>query len=247
MTIRAPSIKQLLLCTAVASTLFIAGCANTGSNLLSGSDSSSQTADPRLTQGNDAEFFNKSGLQACAAGATVGVMSCMLSGTSNRAQCAIIAGVSACGVAMGANYYLDQRRNEYASSAERLEVMSQDIQADTQKVIARTETARQVMSEDRQRIERIEQEIAEQRVNQASAQQELAAIDSNIDILRRDLSNMQKSVTEYEEVAKLERQETSPAEVQQVEEEIEVMNQQVLALQQEVDDLYNMRSAITLG
>lgn len=246
MTIRAPSFKQLLLCTAVASTLFVTGCASTGSNLLSGS-SSSQNADPRLTQGNDADFFNKSGLQACAAGATVGVMSCMLSGTSNRAQCAIIAGVSACGVAMGANYYLDQRRNEYASSAERLEVMSQDIQADTQKVIARTETARQVMSEDRKRIERIEQEIAEQRVDQASAEQELAAIDSNIDILRRDLSNMQKSVTEYEEVAKLERQETSPAEVQQVEQEIEEMKQQVVALQQEVDDLYNMRSAITLG
>lgn len=246
MTIRTPSFKQLLLCTAVASTLFVAGCASTGSNLLNGSNSS-QTADPRLTQGNDAEFFNKSGLQACAAGAAVGVMSCMLSGTSNRTQCAIIAGVSACGVAMGANYYLDQRRSEYASSAERLEVMSQDIQADTQKVIARTETARQVMAEDRQRIERIEQEIAEQRVNQASAQQELAGIDSNIDILRRDLSNMQKSVTEYEEVAQLERQETSPAEVQQVEQEIEVMNERVLALQQEVDELYNMRSAITLG
>ena len=247
MTIGAPSFKQLLLCTAVASTLFIAGCASTGSNLLNGFSSSNQTADPRLTQGDDAKFFNKSGLQACAAGAAVGVMSCMLSGTSNRAQCAIIAGVSAYGVAMGANYYLDQRRNEYASSAERLEVMSQDIQKDTQKVIARTDTARQVIAEDRQRIERIEQEIAEQRVNQASAQSELAGIDSNIDILRRDLSNMQKSVTEYEEVAQLERQEASPAEVQQVEQDIEVMNQQVLALQQEVDDLYSMRSAITLG
>lgn len=247
MTIRALSLKQLILSTTVVSILFISGCANTGSSLFNENNSGSQTADPRLTQGNDAEFFSKSGLQACAAGAAIGVMSCMLSGTSNHAQCAVIAGVSACGVAMGANYYLDQRRSEYASSAERLEAMSQDIKEDTQKVIARTQTARRVMAEDRQRIERIEQEIAEQRANQASVQRELAGIDSNIGILRRDLSNMQKSITEYKEVAQLERQEASPAEVQKVEQEIEVMNQQVIALQQEVDDLYSMRSAITIG
>ncbi|MBT2786399.1 MULTISPECIES: hypothetical protein [unclassified Halomonas] len=247
MKIHIPFFKQLLLSTAIASTLFLAGCASTGSSVLSGNNSGRQAADPRLTQGDDAEFFSKSGLQSCAAGAAVGVMGCMLSGTSNHAQCAIIAGISACGVAMGANYYLDQRRSEYASSAERLAVMSQDIQEDTQKVIARTETARLVMAEDRQRIERIEQEIAEQRVNQVSVQRELAGIDSNIGILRRDLSNMQKSVSEYQSVAQLERQEASPAEVQKVEQEIEVMNQQVLALQQEVDDLYSMRSAITLG
>ncbi|HCR96544.1 MULTISPECIES: hypothetical protein [Halomonas] len=237
--------KKLLVGSAIASTLALSGCASTGSSLFNSSDN--QSADPRLTQGNDAQFFNKSGFQACAAGAAVGVIGCMLSGSSNQAQCAIIAGISACGVAMGANYYLDQRRNEYASSAERLQMMSKDIQQDTQKVIARTETARQVMAEDRQRIERLEQEMAEQRINQEMAQNDLAGIDSNIEILRRDIRNMQKTVTEYEEVAQLERQEASSSEIQQVEQDIAVMNQQVLALQQEVDDLYSMRSAITLG
>lgn len=241
------SLKKLLVGSAVAGALLLTGCANTGSSMLGNSNGSARAADPRLTQGNDAQFFSKSGFQACAAGAAVGVTACMLSGTSNRAQCAIIAGLGACGVAMGANFYLDQRRNEYASTTERLEVMSQDIQADTQKVIARTETARQVMADDRARIERLETEIAEQRVNQEAAQRELAAIDGNLSILRRDLSNMQRTVSEYEEVAQLERQDASPEEISKIDSEIGAMNQQVLALQQEVDDLYSMRSAITLG
>lgn len=235
--------RKLLLGSAIAGAVFLTGCAATGSSMLG----NNQSADPRLTQGNDAQFFSKSGFQACAAGAAVGIAGCMLSGTGDRTQCAIVAGLGACGVAMGANFYLDQRRSEYASTTERLEVMSQDIQEDTQRVIARTETARQVMAEDRARIERLEQEMAEQRLDQASAEQELAAIDSNIRILRRDITNMQSTVKEYEEVAQLERQEASPAEISKVDREIGAMNQQVLALQQEVDDLYNMRSAITLG
>lgn len=206
-----------------------------------------QSADPRLTQGNDAQFFSKSGYQACAAGAAVGIAGCILSGTSDRTTCMVAAGITACGVAMGANYYLDQRRSEYASTTERLDVMSQEIQKDTQKVAARTETARQVMADDRARIERLELEMAEQRVDQAAAERELAGIDSNIGILRRDLGNMQSKVTEYEKVAELERQEASPQEFDKIEQEINVMNKQVLALQQEVDNLYSMRSAITLG
>lgn len=237
------SFKKLLLGSAVASALLLTGCASTGSSLLG----TNQAADPRLTQGNDAQFFSKSGFQACAAGAAIGIAGCMLSGTSDRATCAIMAGVGACGVAMGANYYLDQRRSEYASTTERLDMMSQEIQEDTQRVIARTETARRVMADDRARIERLEQEIAEQRVDQAAAERELTAIDSNISILRRDLGNMQRTVSEYEEVAELEREAANPVEIAKVEQEIEVMNQQVLALQQEVDDLYTLRSAITLG
>ncbi|PAU77569.1 hypothetical protein [Halomonas salipaludis] len=237
------SFKKLLLGSAVAGAMMLTGCASTGSGMLG----ANQSADPRLTQGNDAQFFSKSGYQACAAGAAVGLAGCMLSGTSNHATCMIAAGITACGVAMGANYYLDQRRSEYASTTQRLEMMSQDIQQDTQKVVARTETARQVMAEDRARIERLEQEMAEQRTDMGTAERELAAIDSNINILRRDIGNMQRTVKEYRDVAQLEQQEASPQQINKIEQEINVLNQQVVALQQEVDDLYNMRSAITLS
>ena len=159
----------------------------------------------------------------------------------------IVAGLGACGVAMGANFYLDQRRSEYANTSERLDAMSADIQEDTRNVIARTETAQAVMQEDKSRLQRIQQEMETQQLDQEAAKDDLAAIDSNIEILRRDLVNMNKKSDEYQAVAAAEQGEASPEEMARIEQDIDVMNQQVLALQQEVDDLYNMRSAITLG
>lgn len=63
------------------------------------------TADPRLSAGNDAKFFSTSGYQACAVAAGAGVLACALSNSGNKAACAVVAGLAACGVAMGANYY----------------------------------------------------------------------------------------------------------------------------------------------
>lgn len=240
----ASKVKQgRLLPILLSVTLVLGGCASTGSSMLGGSSD----ADPRLTSGEEAEFFSRSGYQACAASAAIGAMACMLSNSSNKAVCAVAAGVAACGVAMGANYYLDQRRGEYANTGERLDAMNQDIQQDTQRVIARTETARSVIAEDKALIVGIEQDIAQKTLNRERAERDLAAIDSNIEILKRDLANMNTKVVEYEEVAELERQEATPEEMVEVEHNIQKMRDQVLALQQEVDTMYSMRSAITLG
>lgn len=238
--------KTLMMSVAAGSMLVISGCATTGSLLLSGNDSGS-AADPRLTQGSEAKFFSRSGYQACAAGAATGMIGCALTNPSNKTQCMIVAGLGACGVAMGANFYLDQRRSEYANTSERLDAMSADIQEDTRNIIARTETAREVMEEDKSRIQRIQHEMEAQQLDQEAAKRELAGIDSNIEILRRELTNMRKKAQGYQEVAAAEQAEASSDEIARIEQNIEEMNQQVFALQQEVDDLYNMRSAITLG
>ena len=58
---------KLQIAFVVASSLLMTGCANTGSSMLG--EGEGDGTDPRLTQGNDAEFFSKSGYQACAVGA----------------------------------------------------------------------------------------------------------------------------------------------------------------------------------
>lgn len=227
----------------LAGSILLSGCASTGSTLTS----NSAPADPRLTQGNDAAFFSKSGFTACAGAAGVGVLACALSNSSDKATCAIIAGISACGVAMGANYYYDQRRSEYANTDERLQMMSADIQADTEKVVARTETMQRVIRDDEQSLAALQKLIKSNQVDRAKAEQELADVDKNLAHMRKELANMSNKVTEYEKTAKLEREAGAGAEVTRIEKEISQMNLKVAALQQEVDGLYNQRSAITLG
>jgi uncharacterized protein HemX len=235
---------KLQIAFVVAGSLLLTGCANTGSSMLGDSDGT----DPRLTQGQDAEFFSKSGYQACAMGAGVGILACALSNSNNKAVCAVAAGITACGVAMGANYYLDQRRSEYADTSTRLAKMNSDVEQDTQNVIARTATAQQVINDDQAKIARIKKDIANKKVDKSQAQEQIAEIDSNIARLRKDLGNMRIKVTEYTKVADAERaQGAAGAEIKQVDRNIMKMNQKVAALQKEVDGLYSQRSAITLG
>ncbi|KIY39624.1 hypothetical protein TZ03_16280 [Pseudomonas sp. 10-1B] len=228
----------------MAACLVFTGCASTGSSLTGGGGS----ADPRLTTGNDAKFFSNSGFQACALAAGGGILACMLSNSGNKAACSIIAGVAACGVAMGANYYLDQRRAKYADTTERLNAMTTEVQGETAKVAERTNTLQRVINDDKEQIASIQNSIKAKTIDKAKAQQDIANIDQNISLMRKDLNNMKTRVTEYQQVAKLERDGgASPAEVQKVEAEIAKMNTKVASLQQEVDGLYNQRSAITLG
>jgi hypothetical protein len=227
----------------IIASLLVGGCANTGSSMLPGSSG----ADPRLTQGNDAQFFSKSGYQACAMGAGVGILSCALSNSSNKAVCAVVAGLASCGVAMGANYYLDNRRSQYADTTQRLQVMSDDVKADTAKVVARTATAQQVISDDQARIAQLKKDIASKKVDAAKAKTEVAEVDENIALLRKDLGNMRNKITEYTKVADLERTQNKGANLKDVDQNILKMNEKVASLQKEVDGLYNQRSAITLG
>lgn len=145
---------RTLLGSLMLGVALLSGCASTGSSLLSGAQ-----ADDRLTSGQDAKFFSRSGFQACAGAAAVGVLACMLSNSSNKAACAIIAGVAACGVAMGTNYYLDQRRTEYANTTERLAAMQRDVEADTANILERTRTAQQVIADDKRQIADIEKHM----------------------------------------------------------------------------------------
>lgn len=115
-------------------------------------------------------------------------------------------------------------------------------------MVERSNTLQRVIADDKQQIADIQKSIKAKTVDKAKAQQEIANVDTNIGLMRKDLGNMKSRVTEFEKVAKLERDGgASPAEVQKVEAEIAKMNNKVVALQQEVDGLYNQRSAITLG
>lgn len=236
-----PSYTRLLISFVVAGSILLTGCASTGSNL------TGNNPDPRLTQGPTAEFFSKSGYQACAVAAGAGVLACALSNSSNKTVCAVVAGVAACGVAMGANYYLDQRRSQYSNTTERLQVMTKDVQADTDKVVARTAIAQQVINDDQQNIAQIKRDMASKTLDKAKAQKDIASIDENIGLLRKDLSNMRNKVTQYTKVADAERAQSNTPELRQVDINILKMSEKIASLQKEVDGLYNQRSAITLG
>lgn len=235
-------------CAVLAVSLVLGGCAQSTGGQGAGSlfGTSQAKTDPRLTQGQDAKFFSSSGLTACAAAAGVGMLACAVA-ADNKVGCMVIAGIGACGVALGANYYYDYRRSQYASTTQRLQKMNDEVKADTEKVALRSATLQQVINDDKQRIAALLTSIRSKTVNQAAARQQVAEIDANLQQMRADVGNMRNKVTQYEKTAQLERQNGAGKDVAAVEAEIAKMNTKVANLQREVDGLYSQRSAITLG
>lgn len=202
-------------------------------------------ADPRLANSSQARFFSKSGLQACAGGALAGILACELSNTRDKGRCRLAAGVAGCGVGIGANYYLDHQRAQYARAEDRLDATIADVRQDNQQLQALSDTARSVIEDDKRKIARIRQDIAANTLQREQAQKQLTEIDANTAYLNKTLADVRAKQQQWQEVADAERR--SGAKVDGLDAEINRMQKQVASLELEIDQLYQQRSAIQLG
>lgn len=228
----------------MAVTLALSGCASTGSSMLGGNGGQ---LDPRLTQGSDAEFFSRSGFQACAGAAALGVAACMLGASSEkRAACAILAGVAACGAAMGANYYLDARRSQYKNTNEMLNAMTQDVEQDTQKLQQRSKTLQEVIDSDKQKLAQLNSDIAQGRLDQATAKQTLADIDTNIAHIKKEQETIDGKIASYREAAASTGNEKQ-ADVKKLNGQIESLQAEAAKLRNAMDGLTAQRDSLTWG
>ncbi len=222
--------------------LGLTGCQTTGQGLYGQGG-----VDRRLTSSPSAEFFSKSGLQACAGGATVGVLACFLAEPKERPVCMATAALVGCGVGLGANYYLDKRRAQYANEEQRLDVAIADVQKDNRELQDLTRTAQTVLDDDRRSLLKIQGDIASNRLQQAQARQRLAQIDQNAAFLRQKLANARYKQQEWQKVAAAESGTAGAARLDTLNAEIRRMQQQISSLESEIDQLYRQRSAIRLG
>jgi hypothetical protein len=201
--------------------------------------------DPRLSNSTSAQFFSKSGWQACAGGALAGVLACQLGNPSQKSQCMIAAGLVGCGVGMGANYYLDNKRSQYANSEDRLDATIADVRKDNQQLQMLSDTARSVIADDKRKIAQIKSDIASNQLQRVQAQRQIAEIDANAAYLKKSLADVRNKQQEWVKVASAER--NNGARTDTLDAEIGKMQKQVAQLESEIDQLYQQRSSIQLG
>ncbi|QAV22980.1 hypothetical protein [Proteus hauseri] len=225
--------KQLMAVLGLSTVLVLSGC------------QSNNGADPRITNNSDMEFFSKSGITACAGGAAIGALGCLVSNSSNKGACMLIAAVAGCGVGIGANAYLDNKRKDYSSKEEMLNSMIADIKKENQHLQSASNAARAVIDDDKKALAKIEQDMKQQRLNKAAAEKQLKGIDANIAALRSRLSDMTKREAEWRDIAAKSRDDG--IKTAQLDKQITGMKQQVASLQEELDSLYSQRTAIRLS
>lgn len=230
--------KRVITGFMLSTAIFLTGCAGGGGDYFG----SSSSVDPRLENNPDIEFFSRSGLTACAAGAGMGIAGCLLSNSSKKAECALIAAVAGCGVGMGANAYLDYNRKKFGSEEAALNSAISDMQEENSRLERINQVNKEVISENKATLERLSKEIASNSVNAEVAATQLASVDANINFLRDTLTKAKERQANWQKVRN-----SSTVDSTQLDKEIAQMNEKVAALETELDSLFTQRSAIKLS
>lgn len=236
-------------CLMISATLFLGGCANTGSAMLGGAQ-----PDTRLTSGEQAKFFSASGAQACGMGALtgagLGALTGALTGNSKDALVgAAIGGAAGCALGMTANYYLDSLQKDYATTADRLKVMDTDISKDTTAVEQTTLTMKKVISDNQATLTKISQEKDKAGFDTASAGKQLSQIDANIKLMKDKIKVMKEKDAAYQVALKGQKPESAAEKTKlaALNSEYAKLNGQITALETEANELFTQRQAISLG
>jgi hypothetical protein len=217
---------------ALITSVFLAGCQNMG-----GGD-----VDPRLTSGEDAKFFSKSGLQACAAGALAGALACAVSNSGNKAACIAIAAVAGCGVGAGANYLLDSRRAKYANNEQRIDSFIEDVQSDNKKLQTRIQNINVVLRENQQTLQQLQRQVATRQIDQRKAKQELDRIKANKAYLEKELADINARVDGYQEI--IEKERANGVDTRKLQAELVQLNRTRDSMKRELDTAYALSSSI---
>jgi archaellum component FlaC len=208
--------------------------------------------DPRLTTTEQSQFFSASGAQGCGvgavSGAALGALVGALAGDSKKALGAAIGGAAGCAAGMTANYYLDGLKKDYASTADRLQAMDNDISKDTAAVEKSTLAMKQVISENQATLTKISIQKDKAGFDKAGAKTQLAQIDANISKMKETMKGMKDKESAYK-VALQGQTTTTSAEkskLANLNKEYANLNSKIAALEQETNELYEQRQAISL-
>jgi len=109
---------------------------------------------------------------------------------------------------------------------------------------------REVIRDDKKRMTELQKSIKAKQTDTEAARKDLAGIDKNIELMRKELNAMKDKSDNYAKVLQDEKAGDAKGkkkELGQVEGEIKKLNLQVASLQKEIDGAYAQRSAITLG
>lgn len=245
----ANKLERSATCIIVSLTLLLSGCANTGSSLLSNTK-----PDPRLTTTEQSKFFTSSAAQGCGvgalAGAGLGALVGVLAGDSKKALVGAAAGGAAgCAAGMATNYYLDNLKKDYATTADRLQAMDKDISKDTADVAKTSAAMKEVISDNHATLTKISLQKDNAGFDKASANKELAQVDANIKVMKDKIKVMNEKTAAYK-VALQGQSTTTPADTDKLKTlntEYTQLNSQIVALEKEADGLYTQRQAISLG
>jgi len=174
--------------------------------------------------------------QACLTVGAVSALGAYLltrKGEGHRGRNAALAGLAGCGIGIGVNSYVQTRRQQYAGNEERLRVMTQELRADNQRLAGLVDTTRQVVADDRAKVDAIDRAIEAKHLDVAEARERLTSVTANRDQLYQNLATLEAKQRQWQEVSQRERQ--SGGDTTALDQEIARLEAQIAVLKREIE------------
>jgi len=195
---------------------------------------------------SNARFFLRSSVEACLLTGGLSAIGSLLV-TGGDEDDALKAAIIGCGVGVGANYYMQYLRTQYANDEQRMRQIITDLKKDNARLSKVVVTAQAVIDQDRNKIAKIDQAYQEKKISSAEARQQLNSVDSNQLYLEQTLASLKKRQLKWQQIAEAERSNQPSANMAHMDTEIEKMNQQIATLASELEMLSNRRSISAIG
>lgn len=185
--------KVTALMGALAFTL--TGCAS----MSSGEEPDYSNVDPSLTQ-DEANFFSESGWTACAIGAGLGALTCIIRGgdSGDMLACSAIAVPAGCGIFMGGNYLLDEVRVNYKTKEAQLDHVASLVKQDNEKLRNLNQNAEELLKRDRAELAKMEKDLAAGAISADDLNAKLADMDDNIRYLSDSRDVAKQRLEDYQ-------------------------------------------------
>lgn len=187
----------------------------------------------------ESEFFNRSVIEWTLALCGVGALAGLAAG-GDLTSILIGCGAGAV-VGFGTGYYVEQKRRDYRNEEQRLDAMIADVQKDNQQLERTLTATKKVVKADVAKIEQIDQQLAEGEITAAQAKQRMNAVDDNRQFLEETLVNLKERKDEWNAIAQETSREGSAQKQEEMRREIATLEQQIAALEGELDTLVQRR------
>ncbi|MCX8574186.1 MULTISPECIES: hypothetical protein [unclassified Gilliamella] len=227
--------KKIVVIITLCLSVVLTGCQSSGWR--------TKDVDPALTNSNTSQFFSKSAWQSCVVGAGFSGLSCILVG-GKPGVCLATAAVG-CGVLMGANYYLDSKRAEYADEEMRIDAYIYDIQQNNMEVQAVTQNAQAVLDKNLATLKVLNSQIENKTLSKRQIKNELKQIDANIAYLTDKLDRMKGIESDWVMLSAREKQ--SGINMSKLDKQINQLHKQIALLEKQINVVSQQRSAVQVS
>lgn len=190
--------------------------------------------------------YTQTVVEGAAMGAILGAVLMAAAGGKSKD----IAAGAALGAAAGglAGTYIAEKKKQYATAEAQYNAIITDVENENTKLASLSDNARQVIANDKLEIDRIDKQIADGSLTMDQAKKDIAAVDSNRQVLAGTLSGLRKKQKELEDIQK-EAATLGGNDDQQkkMDEELTKLRSQIASLETEVDTLVERRKVSRVG